>query len=113
MMGPCSLSEGVDIDFDEADIPAFTKEHAQSTPGFNGTLRRSGLRISYSMVVEDGETWHGEANYSHDLKKFDLHTDVQGWHVFRANVYVETLPVGKPVPILSVVEKMALSKQKK
>jgi predicted methyltransferase len=113
MMGPCSLPDGVNIDFDEADIPAFTKEHAQATPRFKGTLRRSGLHISYAMMVEDGETWQGEVNYSRELKKFDLHTDVQGWHVFRANAYVETLPVGKPVPMLSVIEKMALSKQTK
>jgi hypothetical protein len=63
------------------------------------------------MVVEDGERWQGEANYTSELKHFDLHTDVQGWHVFRANSYVETLPAGKPVSMLSVIEKMTLSKQ--
>lgn len=111
MMSPCSLPDGVNIDFDENDIPPFTKEHAQAIPGFKGTLRRSGLSISYSMVVEGGETWQGEANYGRELKNFDVHTDVQGWHVFRSNSYVETLPVGKPVSILSVIEKLALSKQ--
>lgn len=109
MMGPCSVSDGVSTDFDERDIPKFTKEHAQAIPKFKGTLRRTGLRISYSMVVEDGETWQGEASYDRALRDFDVHTDVQGWHVFRANSYVETLPVGSPVSVLSVIEKSAVS----
>ncbi|MFL6660338.1 MAG: hypothetical protein ACJ8GW_19785 [Massilia sp.] len=111
MMGPCSLPDGVTMRFDEADIPASVKGNAEPIPGFKGTLRRKGLRVSYSMLVEDGETWQGESNYSHKLPILDMHTDMQGWHVFRTNAYVETLPTGKPVPLRSVIEKMSLRKQ--
>lgn len=113
MMSPCAISDGASIDFDGDDISAFVKEHVQAFPKFHGTIRRRGLRISYSMDVEDGESWKGEVDYERELKYFDLHTDVQGWHVFRANSYVETLPIGKPVSVLSVIEKMALNETSK
>jgi hypothetical protein len=108
MKGPCSIPDGDSVDFDEGDMSAFIKEHAQEFPKFRGTLTRGGLRISYSMTVEGGEAWQGEVNYARELKKFDLRTDVQGWHVFRANSLVETIPVGKPVSVLSVIEQMRL-----
>lgn len=111
MIGPCSIADGVSVDFDENDIPASTKRYSQAIPKFKGTLLRTGLRVSYSMFVEDGESWQGEASYSRALKDFDLRTDVQGWHVFRANSYLETLPIGKPISVLSVMKKMALTEQ--
>jgi hypothetical protein len=113
MMGPCSVPDDVSTDFDEDEIPAFAKKYAQTTLKFKGTLLRTGLRISYSMFVADGESWQGEASYNRELKDFDMRTDVQGWHVYRANSYVETLPIGKPISVLSVIEKMALREQTK
>jgi hypothetical protein len=109
MKGPCSIPDGENVNFDESDLPAFVKGHAQSFPKFRGTLMRNGLRIRYSMTVEDGETWQGEANYVSASKDIDVRTDVQGWHIFRANSYVETLPVGQPVSLLSVIQRRDLS----
>lgn len=57
MVGPCSIADGVGVDFDENDIPVSTKQYSQAVPEFKGTLLRTGLHISYSMFVEDGESW--------------------------------------------------------
>ena len=65
------------------------------------------------MKVESGERWQGEMNYSRDLQNFDLQTDVQGWHVFRANTYIKTLPSDAPVSLLTVIEHMPDTEQKK
>jgi len=105
MTGPCAIPDEVSIDFDESDMPNMGKENAESRPRFKGMLRRSGLRISYSMSVEGAERLQGELNYARSLKSFNLDTDVQGWHLFRANSYVETLPVGRPVTLRSVINK--------
>ncbi|MTW10177.1 hypothetical protein GM658_06135 [Pseudoduganella eburnea] len=112
MMGPCAVSSGTDIEFDESDVPDFIEAHANNIPKFKGIIRRDGLNVSYSMKVESGERWQGELNYSRDLQSFDLQTDVQGWHVFRANTYIKTLPSGAPVSLLSVIEHMPSTEQK-
>lgn len=113
MMGPCAVSDGVGIEFDEKDVPTFIEAHSNGIPKFRGVMKRNGLSVSYSMTVGNGEQWQGELNYSRELKSFDLQTDVQGWHVFRANSYVKTLPTGKPVSILSVIEQMRSIEKKK
>jgi len=106
MMGPCAVSDGVGIEFDEKDVPTFIDAHSNGIPKFKGVMKRIGLSVSYSMAVGKSEQWQGRLNYSRELKSFDLQTDVQGWHVFRANSYVKTLPIGKPVSLLSVIEQM-------
>jgi len=113
MMGPCAISNGIDIEFDESDVPDFIAAHANNIPKFNGIIRRDGLNVRYSMKVESAERWQGEMNYSRDLHSFDLQTDVQGWHVFRGDIYIKTLPSGAPVSLLSVIEQMPSPEQRK
>jgi hypothetical protein len=113
MMGPCAISDGIDIEFDERDVPDFIAAHANSIPKFKGIIRRDALNVSYSMKVESTERWQGEMDYSRDLHSFDLQTDVQGWHVFRGDIYIKTLPSGAPVSLLSVIEQMPSPEQRK
>lgn len=104
MVGPCAIPDGETINFGHEDVPAADKRSVQPLK-FRGTLQRRGLQISYSMTVEDGETWRGELTYGRALKDLDLQTDVSGWNVFHAGSYMETLPTKAPVPLRSVIER--------
>lgn len=111
---PCVIEDGVSVYFDESDIPRSINSDAGKLPKFHGTLKRSGLRIDYSMMVEDDQTsdggvmtWDGMWKYSRELKVFSVETDVQGWHVYRANAYLLTLPVGAPISLAAALKQVA------
>jgi hypothetical protein len=108
---PCQLQDGVIQRFDERDLAPYVRENAQATGRLHGTLQRKGPAVEYVMVAEGSpqsdrgtETWQGAARFDQQLRPFPLTTDVQGWHVFRGNVYLRTLPLGKPVPLSSVLD---------
>lgn len=104
--GPCAVKDGVVVNFDETEISPSLHSTAATPQKFHITLKRDGLRILYSMAVENepgsdrgAETWQGVWQHDRKLKSFSLETDVQGWHVFRANTYLMTLPIGTAIPL--------------
>lgn len=116
LSGPCSLKNEVTVRFDETEIAPLTHSSAATPPKFHGTMKRSGLHINYTMAVDGdqdpergAETWNGVWMHERNLRRFSLQTDVQGWHVFRVNTYLMTLPTGVPITLATVIEQQTRS----
>jgi hypothetical protein len=106
--GPCVVDDGVSVHFDETD----SSHLFNNVQKFHGTLKRNGLSINYSLVFEDGSDsdsrveMQGVWKYERELKSFSLETDVQGWHVYRANTYLMTLPIGTQISLATVLKQV-------
>ena len=111
MTRPCDVKDGSVVEFTETDMHPAKREHAQPVK-FRGALRRQAMRFTYSIALEaDGTdqamSWQGEMSYGPATKIFDMATDVQGWHLYRANTFVKTIPQGKLVSLSTVLNEMA------
>ena len=109
---PCAVNDIGPLPFSEQDLaPADRRD--MPTLKFQGTLQRTGLRIAYSMTLQEGgtakagsETSTGTWRYEQTLKNFPLDTDVQGWHVYRGNTFLMTLPAGRPLALSAALKQV-------
>ncbi len=113
LSNPCAPEDGVSVHFDETDMPS----DAGKSTKFHGTLTRSGLRITYVMTaqVEDDKAsdgvpmaLEGTWKYTRELEEISSEIDVQGWHLYRADVYLKTLPVGAPISLATALKQAAI-----
>ncbi|MBV8634164.1 MAG: hypothetical protein JO002_06715 [Burkholderiaceae bacterium] len=51
MKGPCAVSSGADIEFDESDAPDFIEAHTDNIPKFKGVIRRDDRKRITSTVL--------------------------------------------------------------
>ncbi len=107
---PCITDDGVTMHFNENDMAL--KGHAGQLR-LRGQLRRDGLRIVYSASGEGleasavaSEAVEGTLRYDGALHPISDAIDLQGWHVYRGNNYVKTLPLGLPIPLATVLKQL-------
>jgi hypothetical protein len=116
MKRPCDIKDGSVIEFSEKDMPTNMFLNAMKLSRFHGVLKRQALSFSYVFKVEaDGVepsfSYQGSLRYGHPNKAIDLSTDMEGWHVYRANTFVKTIPAGVPVPLSAVLNEMRPASQ--
>jgi hypothetical protein len=114
MKNPCDVKDGSVVEFNENEMDVATGENSMKTPRFRGVLRRKSMRFSYSIEFEANGTdqamsWQGELNYGSATKIFNMATDVQGWHLYRAGTFVKTMPIGKTVDLSTVLNELGVS----
>lgn len=114
MKRPCDIKDGNVIAFSEKDMPSDMGLNATKLPRFHGVLKRQALSFSYTVTVEaDGAepsfSYRGNLRYGYPEKTFDLSTDMQGWHVYRADRFVRTIPLGVKVPLSAVLNELKTS----
>ncbi len=115
MERPCAVKNGSAIAFDEKNVPN-TKALAAKPVAVRGVLRRDGLRFTYSATLSDkatspGLSWQGELIFSASARLAQQTGDVQGWHVYRADTFVRTIPLGKPVALATVLAELDAAPQ--
>ncbi|MFL6658834.1 MAG: hypothetical protein ACJ8GW_12230 [Massilia sp.] len=109
---PCALANGVDIAFDQSDLTNRDGTDDTERAKFKGTIRRDGMRIKYSMLVLDdaasktiGSSVQGSLEYRPPAGSGELlKTDVQGWHVYRGQKYLKSLPSGRAIALADVLK---------
>lgn len=111
MKRPCDIRDGGVVAFSEKDLPGDRGPEALGSLRFHGVLTRQGLSFSYRAAFEaDGAnprvTLHGSLRYGHPAKPFDLATDMQGWHVYRDDRFVRTIPAGARTPLSAVLQEL-------
>lgn len=111
MKRPCDMKDGSVFEFSEKDLEIDTHENASDLSTYHGVMKRKGLDFSYSVKFEASGTepdFSGEGKLRYGVPKpFDFVTDVQGWNLYRANTFVRTIPVGKPVPLSAVLDEIS------
>ena len=111
MKRPCDIEDGSVIAFSEKDMRVESNAKAMTSPKFHGVLKRQALSFSYVITFEtDGAepsfSYQGHLIYSPPDKAFDLATDMEGWHVYRADIFVRTIPKGVQVPLSAVLNEL-------
>jgi len=111
MQRPCDVADGSRIEFDAHDLPAEIRDALARKSSFHGVLQRRGLEFVYAWTVDayaagEASSWQGTLRYGRATTAFDLSTDVQGWHVYRAGAFVKTIAVGAPMPLSAVLKEM-------
>lgn len=114
MKRPCHIKDGSVIAFSEKDLSSKKDANAVNSLRFHGVLKRQALSFSYVMTVEangaePGLSWQGNLRYGPRDKVFDLATDIEGWHVYRADTFVGTIPTGVRVPLSAVLDEIEKS----
>ncbi|MBR7744994.1 hypothetical protein [Undibacterium baiyunense] len=95
---PCDLKDGESYPFNERDFIYWKSNDAQLERRIYGSLKRQGFVVSYAMEIKRGksdeqlDSLYGTWEYQSKLEKFPETTEVQGWHLFRGNVFLQTLP---------------------
>lgn len=98
---PCALKNGENIPFNEADFVFWSNADSQRKIQIFGSLKRQAYRVHYSMEMTRGKSdqeldkLFGVWEFQPQLETFSVDFDVQGWHVFRGDVLVRSLPVGQ------------------
>lgn len=111
MKRPCDMRDGSVMAFSEKDLPGARGTDAGERPRFHGVLKRQGLWFSYRMTfaaegAEPGFSYGGRLRYGTPDKAYDLGTDMQGWHVYRDDRFVRTIPAGARVPLSAVLREL-------
>jgi hypothetical protein len=117
MKRPCDIKDGSVIAFSEKDMRGEADANPVNSVRFHGVLRREGLSFSYVITVEAGGaepgfSYKGQLRYGLHDKAFNLATDMRGWHVYRADTFVKTLPMGVRVPLSAVLDEAKVSSQR-
>ncbi|MEW6024321.1 MAG: hypothetical protein AB1807_19535 [Pseudomonadota bacterium] len=113
---PADVEDGDTVEFDEKNVRADLRARMAKRALFRGVMQRQGGHFHYVVTFEahgadpafsmEGELIFGEAN-----KAFDLATDMQGWHIFRDDVLIKTIPLGQPVPLSAVLSEIGRQKE--
>jgi hypothetical protein len=111
MKRPCDIEDGSVIAFSEKDIRVEPDANTMASPRFHGVLQRQALSFNYVITVEaDGAepsfSYQGSLRYGPPDRAFDLATDMEGWHVYRANSFVRTIPTEGRMPLSAVVNEL-------
>lgn len=95
---PCDLKNGESYPFNERDFIYWKSNDAQMDRRIFGSLKRQGFVVSYAMEIKRGksdeqlDSLYGTWEFQNKLDKFPEATEVQGWHLFRGNEFLKTLP---------------------
>lgn len=108
---PADIEDGGMVEFDEKNVRADLRARMAERAPFRGVMQRQGGHFHYIVAFEahgadpafsmEGELIFGEAK-----KAFDLATDMQGWHVYRDNTLIKTIPLGQPAPLSAVLSEI-------
>lgn len=95
---PCTLKTGDSLPFNERDFIYWKASDPQAQRQIFGSLKRQALVVTYSMEIKRGksdeqlDSLYGFWEYQNKLERFPENTEIQGWHVFRGNDFLKTLP---------------------
>lgn len=109
---PCALKSGESQPFNERDFIYWKAGDTRAQGQIFGSVKRQGLIVTYAMEVKRGKsddqldslfgTWEFQAK----LEVFPENADVQGWHVFRGNDYLKTVPTTNRITLRELLLQM-------